>query len=192
MSVKAFLYATSGRVGEGDAEVRRFPVDESAVTNFEYLQGKVRQYFPQLQRKSFKLYWKGKLRKRTTVSLHALYFRRYIFASLWKGLSVCRSVRQSVRWPVSPSLCPSIICVSFNIVRFCLKKNSYFSFSCFLFSFRRSDCDGDFISFSSDDELVEILTQMTASRADPMQVSSCSFVMSRWWEWYYEYCYKTF
>ena len=55
-----------------------------------------------------------------------------------------------------------------------------------------SDCDGDFISFSSDDELVEILTQMTASRTDPMQVSSCSFVMSRWWEWYYEYCYKAF
>ena len=60
MSVKAFLYAKSTRVGEGEAEVRRFPVEEAAATNFEYLAGKVRQYFPQLQRKSFKLYWKGK------------------------------------------------------------------------------------------------------------------------------------
>lgn len=89
MSVKAFLYSGSARVGEGDAEVRRFPLEEAAATNFEYLAGKVRQYFPQLLRKSFKLYWK--------------------------------------------------------------------------------DCDGDFILFSSDDELVEILTQMTATRADPLQ-----------------------
>ena len=47
------------RMGDGEAEVRRFPVDESAATNFDYLTEKVRQYFPQLSRKSFKLYWKG-------------------------------------------------------------------------------------------------------------------------------------
>ena len=40
------------------------------------------------------------------------------------------------------------------------------------------DSDGDFISFSSDDELVEILTQMTATRADPMQVVCWST-----WSW---------
>ena len=61
LTVKAFWEKSAQ-----DTEIRRFPVDPSVSSSFAYLTSRLPQVFGDLNGKSFTMYWKGKLSKRTT------------------------------------------------------------------------------------------------------------------------------
>jgi hypothetical protein len=54
VTVKAYLELTDGKT-----EIRRFPIDQSVSSSFEYLASKIAQVFPALTRAKFDVRWKG-------------------------------------------------------------------------------------------------------------------------------------
>ena len=58
LSVKVYLVEN-----KTTKEVRRFAIDESVASNFEYVVEKIRQVFPDLTRKQINVFWKGMFTK---------------------------------------------------------------------------------------------------------------------------------
>ena len=57
VSVKSYLNF------EGEnPEIRRFSIPQDVSTSYEYLVEKIRQVYPSLLRKVFRLYWRGELK----------------------------------------------------------------------------------------------------------------------------------
>lgn len=57
LNIKTFL----SRPDQPTAEIRRFSIDESVSTSYQYLESKVKAIYPTLEQQSFKIFWKGML-----------------------------------------------------------------------------------------------------------------------------------
>lgn len=57
INVKTFL--EQDQSAQGNAEIRRFVLDQEVSTSFDYLRSKIAAIYPSLEEQNFRVYWKG-------------------------------------------------------------------------------------------------------------------------------------